>query len=93
MKKKIIEAEPQPYDIASTYTELQRAHEYSNEELYPLSRLEALGTFWMEEETNPARSPRSQAEAKRITTLLSFECAWRTGRIQTLIDFYGGQDE
>lgn len=79
-------------EIVSTHIELQRSRDYSNEDLYPLSRLEEMGTFWMGEEDNPLRSPRSQNEAKRITKLIAFECSYRTGRVQVLIDFYGGQN-
>lgn len=80
-------------EIANGWAELIRSKDYSNEELYPTPRLEELGTFWMLEEDNPIRSPRGQAEAKHITKLLAFEVAYRTGRVQTLIDYYGGQDE
>lgn len=79
--------------ILSGYAELERSHDYSDETKYSLEKLEELGLMWMEEEDDPLRSPRGQAEAKHITKLLSFECAYRTGRMQLLIDFYGGQDE
>jgi hypothetical protein len=80
-------------EIVSGWAELIRSKDYSDEELYPTSRLEAIGHFWMMEEDNPIRSPRGQAEAKHISKLAAFEVAWRTGRVQTLIDYYGGSDE
>lgn len=80
-------------DIRSSHAELQRSNDYSNEVLYPLNKLEALGLYWMDEESNPLRSERSQAVCRQITKRLSFECAYRTGRIQTLIDFYGADHE
>ncbi len=87
-----LERAPRPEDdLANGYFELLRSVDYSNEELYSNERLEALGLFWLEEEDNPLRSPRGQAEAKHITKLLSFECAYRQGRIDVLIDFYKTQ--
>lgn len=80
-------------ELLSGWAELQRSKDYSDENLYSLERLEELGVIWMMESDNPDRSPRGRAEAEHITKLLSFECAYRTGRMQLLIDFYGGRDE
>lgn len=78
-------------EILSGWYELQRSVDYSDENKYSLERLQELGAIWMMEEDNPLRSPRGQAEAKHIAKLLTFECAYRTGQIQTLIDFYRGK--
>ena len=79
--------------IASTHNERLRAVDYSDERLYPTEKLEELGIDWMTEEENPDRSPRSQKEAAKICKLIAFECAYRKGQVQVLIDFYGGQHE
>lgn len=79
--------------IESTNSELLRSTDYSNEELYSLSKLEELGIYWMEEEDNPIRSERSKAVCRQITKRLSFECAYRTGRVPLLIDFYAAHNE
>lgn len=83
-----VETEQLTDGIESTYYELLRSHDYSNEEIYPTTRLEELGMTWMVQEDNPDRSVRSRNEANKITKLIAFEVAWRTGRVQTLIDFY-----
>ena len=78
-------------EIESTHSELVRSIDYSNETLYSLGRLEELGLYWMEEEDNPLRSPRSQAVCRQITKRLSFECAYRTGRVPLLTAFYASE--
>lgn len=80
-------------EIANGYLELQRSKDYSDEKLYPMHRIEALGFFWMEEETNPLRSPRGQEEARQITKLLTFEAAYRQGRIGELTAFYNKKND
>ena len=80
-------------EIESTHSELLRSKDYSNEELYTLGRLEELGLYWMEEEDNPIRSERSKAVCKQITKRLSFECAYRSGRVPLLVDYYTKNSE
>ena len=95
MSKKATEFERASRDedeVISGYAELQRSKDYSDERLYSTNRLEALGMRWLAEENNPLRSARGQAEAKHITKLITFEIAYRTDRIQLLIDFYGSQE-
>ena len=80
-------------DILSTHSELLRSVEYSNEKLYSTEKLEELGLYWLDEETNPIRSERSQAAAKQITRLLAFECAYRKSQIPMLIEFFGNHPQ
>jgi glutathione synthase/RimK-type ligase-like ATP-grasp enzyme len=88
------ERQSRPEDeLLNGWSELIRSKDYSNEELYTLERLQELGVIWMNEEDNPLRSPRGQAEAKHIAKLLAFECAYRKGQVQVLIDFYGAYHE
>ena len=78
-------------EIESTHSELVRSTDYSNEVLYSLEKLEELGMYWMEEEDNPLRSERSQSVCKQITKRLSFECAYRTGRVPLLTAYYANE--
>lgn len=94
-KDKSLEFERAPRaedEILSSHSELIRSHDYSNEEMYPMDSLRRLAEYWEEESENPIRSERSKNVCKLIAAMAHFELAYRNGRVQVLIDFYGGQD-
>ena len=45
------------------------------------------------EQYNPIRSERSKAVCKQITKRLSFKCAYRSGRVPLLVDYYTKNSE
>ena len=84
--------------IESTHYERERAHDYSSieadgEYTYSLTRLEALGRVWIQEESNPLRSERSRAEARRISDLLAFEIAYRSGELRKLEENFAWKEK
>lgn len=76
-------------NIESTHYELVRARQYSGiesdgEYTYSTVRLEIMGHKWLQEEDNELRSPRSRAEARKISNLIAFELAYRNGELDKL---------
>jgi hypothetical protein len=77
--------------IESTHSELIRAHDYSDEELYTTDMLRNLANKWDEEACNPIRSERSKKVCGLIASMCTFELAYRLGRVDTMINFYKGE--
>jgi len=75
-------------DIESSHLELERSSHYGNTELYSLDDLRVLGFKWEAEIDNPIRSERSRKVAEKILRLITFECAYRNGTIDLLINYY-----
>jgi len=78
--------------IESSHNELTRTANYSDEVLYSLERLRELAEYWQDEAMNPLRSERSQIACQKIATLATFECAYRLGNMDMLLDFYAQKE-
>lgn len=79
-------------NIESAYVELKRTKDYSNTELYPTEMLEARYRYWINEMFSPVRSERNKQEIKRLTTIMLFEAAARSGTLRNLEELYNLED-
>ena len=74
--------------IRSAHAELQRIKDYSDETIFPISRLESLYGYWSAEALNPIRSERNRSEAVLLARHQLFEIHYREGTLDLLQEAY-----
>lgn len=68
-----VETSKRETDIESSWFELERTHDYADQEKYSLADLHRIVRKWQDEKKNPLRSPRSIEDAETIVQRAVYE--------------------